>query len=296
MERIGFIGAGTVGMAMASCLFEKGYSVVAVSSRTLGSAQRLADALPRCKVYKKAQEVADAVDFVFVTTSDDAIPKVAVEVNWRKGQRVAHCSGADSLDVLESACSAGAEVGCFHPLQTFSNVRQAIDNLPGSTFALEAEEPLLTSLKEMASSLEGKWVVLKAGDKVLYHAAAVFACNYVVTVVKLGTDLWQTFGVPLDKATQALLPLLQGTVRNIGSIGLPNCLTGPIARGDLGTIKKHLNALEIAAPHLIPVYSELGLQTISIALAKGRIDKQKAQELEALLLKSRRNGRKEKLD
>ena len=131
--------------------------------------------------------------------------------------------------------------------------------------------------------LGGRWVALKAEDKVLYHAAAVTACNYLVTLVKLATDLWHTFGIPPDQATQALLPLVRGTIRNIDTVGLPQCLTGPVARGDTGTIRKHLEALEQRAPAILPAYRELGLQTIPIALAKGRINKQQAAELQALL-------------
>jgi len=126
-------------------------------------------------------------------------------------------------------------------------------------------------------------VELKASDKVLYHTAAVLACNYMVTLVKLATDLWQTFDVPPSQATQALVPLLRGTLHNIETIGIPQCLTGPIARGDIGTINKHLDALKSTAPHLVSTYRELGRQTIPIALAKGRIDQSKARELEAVL-------------
>lgn len=282
MVKIGFIGAGAVGTALALRLSQKGYTVAAVSSRSLASAQRLASMVTNCLVYEAGQEVADTTNFVFITTPDDVIPKIATEINWHNGQNVVHCSGADSLNILEPAKQAGAFVGSFHPLQTFASVNQAINNLPGSTFALEADEPLLSQLKEMAEALDGSWIVLNAGDKVLYHTAAVFACNYVVTLVKLATDLWQVFGIPPNKATQALLPLLQGTMNNIDNIGLPNCLTGPIARGDLGTIRKHLKALETKAPALISPYAELGLQTIPIALAKGRINQEKAKELEAL--------------
>ncbi len=293
MEKIGIIGAGTVGTALASRLSEKGYPVVAVSSRTLASARRLSGVVPGCKVYQTAQEVAQAAEFVFITTPDDVIPTIAEKVSWHEDQKVVHCSGADSLDILEPARLVGARVGCFHPLQTFATVEHAVDNLPGTTFGLEAEEPLLTTLIEMARSLEGDSVQLKAGDKVLYHAAAVFACNYVVTLLKLATDLWRKFGIPQDRATRAILPLLQGTVRNIGSVGLPDCLTGPIARGDSGTIRKHLKALETTAPDLINAYAELGLQTIPIALAKGRIDEEKARELEAMIAKVRSHGRSE---
>jgi predicted short-subunit dehydrogenase-like oxidoreductase (DUF2520 family) len=283
MLNLGFIGAGTVGTALALRLSGRGYPIAAVSSRTLTSAQRLAGEVDGCKAYASSQAVADEAELVFVTTPDDFIAQVVAETRWRPGQSVVHCSGADSTDILEPAREAGAQVGGFHPLQTFASVAQAIENLPGSTFALEAKEPLLTALKGMAEALEGHWVELKAGDKVLYHAAAVFACNYLVTLVKLATDLWQTFRVPAPEATQALIPLLQGTINNIDQVGLPNCLTGPIARGDLGTINKHLAALKDAAPELLSAYRELGLQTIPIALAKGRIDERRAEELRALL-------------
>jgi predicted short-subunit dehydrogenase-like oxidoreductase (DUF2520 family) len=280
---IGFIGAGTTGTALAVRLAQHGYQVIAVSSRSLTSAEKLAERISGCQVYNRAQEVADVAQFVFITTPDDIISKVAAEVQWRNIQSVVHCSGAHSTDILEPAKQLGANTGCFHPLQTFASIDQAIENLPGSTFAIEAEEPLASILKEMATALEGEWVTLKAGDKVLYHAAAVFACNYLVTLVKLATDLWQTFGVSPAQATKALMPLLRGTLSNIENVGLPNCLTGPIARGDLGTISRHLESLEKQAPSLLSIYKELGWQTIPIALGKGKIDLQRAEELKALL-------------
>jgi predicted short-subunit dehydrogenase-like oxidoreductase (DUF2520 family) len=283
MVKTGFIGAGTTGTALAVRLSQKGCPVVAVSSRTLSSAQKLAGLVPHCQVCNTAQELADTADLVFITTPDDIIAQVCSQVQWHEGQSVVHCSGAHSVDILEPAKKLGAAVGSFHPLQTFADVDQAIENLPGSTFALEAEEPLLSMLKELTSLLNGSWVELKPEDKVLYHAAAVFACNYLVTLVKLALDLWLDFGVPAKKATRALLPLLTGTINNIDSIGLPDCLTGPVARGDSGTIERHLRALETRSPSLLTTYQELGLQTIPIALAKGQINEQKAEEMKALL-------------
>ena len=280
---IGFIGAGTTGTALAVRLAQHGYLVTAVSSRSLTSAEKLAARISGCKVYSGAQKVADIAQLVFITTPDDTISKVAADVQWHDGQNVVHCSGAHSVDIMEPAKLRGANTGCFHPLQTFASVDQAIDNIPGSTFAIEAEEPLASVLKKMATALEGDWVILKAGDKVLYHTAAVFACNYLVTLVKLATDLWQTFEVPPAPATKALMPLLRGTLSNIENVGLPNCLTGPIARGDLGTISRHLESLSKQAPSLLDIYKELGRQTVPIALAKGKIDSQRAKELKALL-------------
>jgi len=283
MIKLGFIGAGTVGTALSVSLSSQGYPVVAVSSRSQTSARNLAQVISDCLPVSSNQDVADAAELVFITTPDDAIAPVVSQIQWQKGQSVVHCSGADSTDILEPARKSGAYVGVFHPLQTFASVRQAIENTPGSTFALEAEEPLLTTLKDMATALGGYWIELKAGDKVVYHASAVIACNYLVTLVKLAADLWQTFGIPRHQAIRALLPLIRGTVHNIDTVGIPQCLTGPIARGDTGTIKKHLDALQKVAPGLLSTYRELGRQTIPIALAKGRINQRQAEELRAIL-------------
>ncbi|MDO8687484.1 MAG: DUF2520 domain-containing protein [Dehalococcoidales bacterium] len=283
MLKLGFIGTGTVGTALAMRLSDRGYRVVAVSSRNHISAKKLAPSISGCQAFDDNQAVADSADFVFVTTPDDTIAGVVSAVKWHPEQSVVHCSGVASTDILEPARESGAQVGAFHPLQTFANVKQAIDNIPGSTFALEAEEPLLTTLKDIATALNGQCIELKASDKVLYHAAAVMACNYMVTLVKLSTDLWQTFNVPPQTATKALMPLLQGTLNNIANVGIPQCLTGPIARGDAGTIKKHLSALEKVAPNVLSTYRELGLQTIPIALGKGKINQRQAEELQAIL-------------
>ncbi len=283
MLKLGFIGAGTIGSALALKLNSQGYPVVAVSSRHHASAKKLSQAISSCSPVTNNQSVADRAELVFITTPDDVIALVASQIAWHQGQMVVHCSGADATDILEPARIAGSYVGVFHPLQTFAGAKEAMENMPGSTFTLEAEEPLLGVLQEMAHALGGHWIKLKAGDKAVYHAAAVIASNYLVTLVKLATDLWQTFGVPKDKATEALLPLIRGTVRNLETIGLPQCLTGPIARGDSGTIKKHLEALEKASPDTLATYRELGLKAIPIALAKGRINKQQADELKIIL-------------
>ncbi len=283
MLKLGFIGAGTVGTALSVRLSSKGYQVIAVSSRSQASARKLAQAVSGCHAFNNNQDVADTAELIFITTPDDTIASVASEIHWHTGQSVIHCSGADSTDILEPAKKLDAQVGAFHPLQTFAGVKQAIENIPGSTFAVEAEEPLLSTLKDIATTLDGHWIELKANDKVAYHAAAVIACNYLVTLIKLATDLWQSFNIPQSQATQALLPLIRGTIHNIDTVGIPQCLTGPIARGDTGTIKKHLDALQEIAPALVSTYRELGRQTIPVALAKGRINQHQAEELQDIL-------------
>ena len=139
-------------------------------------------------------------------------------------------------------------------------------------------------LQKIAVSLEGSFVVLTAEDKVRYHAAAVFACNYLVTLVELATNLWKGFEISQQHSVTSLMPLLRGTLSNIENIGLPDCLTGPIARGDMGTINKHLEVLKKEKePALLQSYKLLGRQTVPIALAKGKINLAQAEELYKLL-------------
>ncbi len=282
MIKLGFIGVGRVGTALALKLAAAGYAVKALSSRTGDSARRLAREIKGSAAMDN-QGVADSADLAFIATPDDAIAQVTAEVRWRGGQGVVHLSGADSAAILDPAREAGAVVGCFHPLQSFADKAQAIENITGSTFALEAEGELLETLKVVACALEGNWIRLKAADKVLYHAAAVMVCNYQVTLLNMAADLWGGFGVSREDAVRALLPLLKGTVENISAVGLPQCLTGPVARGDAGTVAKHLSALAQDAPHLLAAYRELGLRTIPIALERGGIDQRRAEKLEKML-------------
>ena len=283
MLRIGFIGAGKVGTALAVLLDRKGYTVTAVYDHTPAYAKRLNALVLTCEVMDNSQEVADAANLVFITTPDGAIQSVASQTKWIPGKSVVHCSGADSTAILDKAKEEGAAVGAFHPCQTFAGISQAIENIPGTTFSIEAEEPLFSILQDIAAALGGDWIQLKAEDKPAYHAAAVVACNYMVTLVKMATDLWKTFDIPADQATKALLPLMRGTLHNIETLGIPQALTGPIARGDIGTIQKHLDEISSKTPELLPAYVELGLQTIPIVLDKGTIDNVQAQKIELLL-------------
>jgi predicted short-subunit dehydrogenase-like oxidoreductase (DUF2520 family) len=283
MLKIGFIGAGTVGTALAILLRRRGFGVAAIYDNNQDASQKFISRVEDSRLFGSAQNVAENADFIFITTPDAAIGKVASQVIWRKGTSVVHCCGSESAEILGPARKLGAFVGGFHPLQTFAGVDQAIENIPGSTFAIEAEEPLFSTLVNLAEALNGNWIKIGAGDKPAYHAAAVFASNYMVTLVKMATDLWQTFGGTPEKATKALLPLMKGTLHNIETLGLPQCLTGPIARGDSGTVARHLKTIKEKSPSLLFPYKELGLQTLPVALAKGKIDKKQAGVLEILL-------------
>lgn len=280
---IGFIGAGVTGTALACQLWRQGYQVVAVSSRSITSAQRLAAKIEDCVACHSPQQVAGLAQVVFITTPDDIIADIAANLKWHTGQTVIHCSGVHSTDILEPAQKYGANVCCLHPLQTFAGIEEAIASIPGSTFALEGDEFGLSLARDMATAMKGNIIVLKAGDKVLYHAAAVTLSNYLVTLMKTSADLWQSFGIPQEEAIKALLPLLKGTVNNIERLGIPGCLTGPIARGDVETVRKHVIALEKDHPDAIDTYCLMGLKTLGIALTRGRLSLETAGEIRDLL-------------
>lgn len=283
MQTLGFIGAGPVGTTFGVRLSREGYEVIGVADINPAAAERFARLVPGCRVFAAAQELADAADIVFITTADDFIASVSSALKWRQGQVAVHCSGASTVQALEAAARQGARVGSIHPCQSFAGVEQAIENLPGSTFAIEAEEPVKSILSDMARALAGDIVYLTSEDKTLYHAAAVIACNYFVTLEKLATDLWKNFGKTPADGIKAYMPLLKGTLANIEKTGFPNCLTGPIARGDVATIRRHLAALGKSAPEMVPLYKQLGRFTIPIGQAKGALAEDKAQELSALL-------------
>ncbi len=283
LPTIGFIGAGVVGGGLARAFSEAGYLVTAVHSRTPEHRETLAEALPKAAAFSRAADAVAACDVIFLTVPDDAVGPVVESIPWRAGDSVVHCNGARSIDLLETARIAGAAVGVFHPLQSFASVEQALKNLPGSSFAIEASTAeLLETLRRMVAALHGDPILL-AGDRAIYHASAVVACNYLVTLLDIASGLWMSLGLTKEDGLKALLPLVRGTVENLERLGLPGALTGPIARGDVGTIQRHLRALRAVAPEALPVYKELARRTIPLAMARGRIDAEAAKALAEVL-------------
>ena len=280
---LGFIGTGVVGTALAEALSQAGYTITALFNRHHTSSKALASRLPGDQSVDSAQAVADHAEVTFLTVSDDAIASVVGSIRWTAGRSVVHCNGAASIELLRSAQDQSAAVGAMHPLQSFASVAQARKNIPGSAFAIEAStEELADVLRDMVRTLGGTPLSLQ-GSKVLYHASAVIASNYLVTLLNLAAGLWSHLGISRDEGLKALLPLVRGTVENLEAVGLPNALTGPIARGDVGTVERHLVALSDVAPEVLSVYKELARQAIPIALQKGTIDSKAADRLHTTL-------------
>ncbi len=295
LPRLGVVGIGAVGATLAWGLAARGYPVVALSSRAAGTAAWLAERLPGCRAVLSPLEVAELADLVLLAVPDDAIAAVAAAVPWRPGQAVVHCSGASPARVLAAAGRQGALYGSFHPLLSISRVRPAhadevLERLAGCTFAIEAPAALAAQLAGMADRLGGRAIFLREQDRVPYHLAAVLVSNYPVALVAAAVDLWAGFGVAREEALAALLPLLRSAVANLAQLGLPESLTGPIARGDLGTVRAHLDYLakpgEAAAVDgelLSETYRLLGLLSLPLARAKGRLNEEQQRALERLL-------------
>ena len=278
-QRIGFVGAGRTATALSLAMRDAGRSAVAVASRSPESARRLAGRIPGCEALSAIGDISGKCDIVFLTVPDDAVASVAASLPWRAGQAAIHCGGALSLAALDAAREAGASVGGLHPLQTFVGDGPDAGGLAGTTFAVQGEGSLREWLEGLVASLEGSAVNISDRDRPLYHAAAVMSCGYLATMLTAACDLWESMGFSREEALRALLPLARGTLTNVESRGAHLGATGPIVRGDVATVRLHLETLAERAPHLLPLYRQAGLAMLSIA----SLAPEKASELDHLL-------------
>ncbi|MCH8311311.1 MAG: DUF2520 domain-containing protein [Chloroflexi bacterium] len=290
---IGFIGAGTVGGSLAVAMSNAGYPVTAVGSRTFASAQTFADRISGCAAYENIQEVADRTDFVFISTSDDAIAVVCDQVSWRDGQGVVHCSGAASVDILQSAADRGAILGAFHPLQAFNSVENGVKAIPGVTFGIEGNDNMQSYLRGIASDIGGIPISLKPQDKVLYHVSGVLMGNLLAVLASVAASMWEKFDHTRDEGVRALSPMMPAVASNLDAVGVPQAVAGPYPRGDIGTVRKHLEAVSSSAPEYLPLYIELALAGLPFAVEKGALAPERSQEIKELLESYRAPGRKD---
>lgn len=288
MRKVGIIGAGVVGTAVGVILSSKGYEITGVYDIEPESTKLLCERTA-AKSCKTPFEVSRSAEILFITTSDTAI-REAVEGIAREGgffhnQLVIHMSGALTSEVLLPARENGALTVSIHPMQSFANADRAISNLPGSVFSIEGDKEAHEISAELVKDLEGDYFVIDKKAKPLYHAGACVVSNYLVTLIDIGLQLLESIGIPRQQALPAMLPLINGTVRNIEKIGIPKALTGPIARGDLLTVLKHLDCIQEMAPDLIKLYSWLGYYTAEVAAAKGTVDRAATDEFKKLFMR-----------
>jgi predicted short-subunit dehydrogenase-like oxidoreductase (DUF2520 family) len=239
--------------------------------------------VPGLRALPSAQAVADACDFVWVTVSDDAIAPVSGGIAWSPRHKVVHCSGATEVLALSAAKKAGAAIGGFHPLQMFTNPAVALKGLPGCTVGIEADAALHETLNRLALDIGCTPVLVPAGDRALYHASAYYVGPFLIALLAEGTALWRKFGVGEREALNALLPLLSGTLSAVQDGGLAQGMGGCVARGDVGTVRKHVAAMDQLDREAGELYRMLASRTIPLGLKRGTLTAEGAEAIREAL-------------
>ena len=273
--KIGIIGGGRVGLCLAEYLHE---NLVAITASTTSKNEVLAQRFQtECCTNESLVKKAEVI---LITVPDRKIEPIATELANSltvQGKVFLHCSGSLTLEPLMALQNAGAYIGSLHPLQSFSGGKT---NLKGVYMAIDGNVKAVTTAQKIVELLQGHSFCVPAEERAAYHAAACICSNYAVTVEALAQRLMSRWLGNEASAWQALLPLFRGTVSNIQeTISPAKALTGPIARGDIITIQKHLQVLP---QEYLNIYCSLGYETTNLAFASGAIDENTAQQLEAI--------------
>ncbi|MBQ1057897.1 Rossmann-like and DUF2520 domain-containing protein [Micromonospora sp. C32] len=269
---VGVLGAGRVGATLGAALAAAGHRVVAASGASGATRARVALLLPETP-HRAASEVARAAtDLLIVAVPDDALAGVVADLAasgaLRPGQVVAHTSGAHGLAVLAPAVEAGARPLALHPAMTFTGTPDDLSRLPGISYGVTAPAELRAFAARLVADLGGvpEWV--GENDRPLYHAALAHGANHLVTLVNEASDRLRDAGV--ERPEKVLAPLLRAALENALRLG-DDALTGPVSRGDAGTVRRHLDRLARTAPESVPAYLALARRTADRAVAVGRL-------------------------
>lgn len=285
MKKVVVIGAGKVGSAMAFLLKKQGYDLIGIAGHNLNSVQKASELL-KVKGTLNPVEITVKADIVLITTPDgvigDVCDRIAAANGFRSGQVVLHMSGAHPAGILNSAKGAGAFTLSLHPLQSFADLEQAIRNLPGTFFSIEGDSEAYPAGKAIVEAVGGEWFLVDSRLKPLYHMGAAIASNFLVANLHWAVRTFQQLGIREEEAINALWPLITGSLNNVKALGPTKALTGPIARGDISTIIKHLEVLEENQSDNVGLYKVLGLYTANIAKDKGTIKDKDYDEMTKL--------------
>lgn len=274
---ISIVGPGKVGTALARLAAAAGYSVNAIGGRDATQASAAATSVGDQTQALSVEEAAAASELVILAVLDSAIEEVALGLaragSMQDGSVLVHCSGALTSELLAPVkANASVSVASFHPLQTFPTIESAMTSLPGSHCFLEGDDRALVMLEAFGAALGTQCVRIETAGKVLYHAGAVLACNYLCGLIDAALGANEAAGIGRGTAMTALRPLIETTLANIANLGPAAALTGPIQRGDAQTVALHMRALEDAAPNLAHLYQTLGESTLSLAEGKASFD------------------------
>lgn len=281
--RIGIVGAGRVGTALGVAFSRAGWPVGAVASRDAGRRDRFTSLVPAATAHQAAAALLDAVDLIFVCVPDDVIALVAGQLRLYGGQSIVHTSGALDASALEPALAAGTGAASFHPLVAFADTERAVADLHGATVALEGDEPLLQLLSQLAEAIGAQPVRLPPGGKAGYHAAAVLAAGGFIGLLDAIAEVARGAGLDEVGALAIYGPLIRQSLANAESLGIGAALTGPLARGDQGTVAMHLEAMRRLAPGAMELYVAVAHREVALAKGRGELPEERARGLLQLL-------------
>lgn len=262
MAAVGVIGAGRLGLSLALALARAGH-VVRVHGR------RPKPVPPPLTLTTGALPAwLREMDLLLVAVPDDAISEVATALaaqrRTKAGQVVLHLSGALDKGALQPLAASGAVLGSLHPLQTLSDPALAPQLLKGAVATVEGEPRAVEVASGLARDVGLVAVPIPGDQKPGYHAAAVFASNFLVALAGVAQRLFVSAGLPEAVARTALTALMAGALENLRTAGPAGALTGPVARGDVDTIRAHLHALQAADAELYRALSRAALDLASL--------------------------------
>ena len=268
---IGIVGAGAVGTALGVALSRAGWPIHAVASRDAGRRERFRALVEVNRAFVDPEALVEEVELIILAVPDDVIAPLASGLRMYSGQAMIHTSGAVGAEALAPAMAAGTQIGSFHPLVAFADTERAVEALHGATIAIEADDQLAALLGSMAEALGATPVRLAPGSKTAYHAAAVLAAGGFVALLDAIAQLGRVAGLYEAGALSIYGPLIEGTLGNARALGIRAALTGPIVRGDVGTLRAHLDALREFAPGVLELYAAAARREIDLAEERGSL-------------------------
>lgn len=291
------IGAGRVGTTVSYTLAEKelpNIKLKAISSRSVESLNRakkiLGSKAAGVIFTRENSKAVSLANCILICTPDDVINSVCSDIFKDKSKDfknyyAIHFSGSKSLEVLNSARAAGAEIASIHPLKSFASIEEAIKSLPGTIFGVTYSSIESKKMaKFLVKSLGGEIIEVENNKKPLYHAAACVASNYLVTLINYAVLIHKKMGIKPEDSLKGLMGLVEDTVSNIKKMGTEKSLTGPIARGDVGTIKEHVKSFnEFFSKEDSALYRMMGIETSKIAHQNKWIKESTVEELKEIL-------------
>jgi predicted short-subunit dehydrogenase-like oxidoreductase (DUF2520 family) len=286
MKTIAIIGAGRLGASLGYSLFQKGYTITAVSTRTEHSAKESKQLIGQGTALTNNAQAARLAHIIILSVPDDDIQGIVKELanqelDW-EGKLVFHCSGLYPSGLLHDLESKGALTASIHPNQSFPRKLKDADAFQGVYFALEGSEQARAKAENIVRDLGGHPFIIRAEDKPVYHAACSVASNFFVALLDVAVALLQECGLEPNTGRDILLPLVERTLQNVKNFNTSGALSGPIMRGDHKSVKKHLDALKKFPPYH-RMYTALASQALEIARRRGEITPDSIKTLEDLL-------------